>query len=55
MNACFPLLAFTLAAQKALLGAWGYAVMAGFSGTLKIVMSMLPDEEKDQKMLTCSP
>lgn len=50
LNACQPLVAYTLTAQKMFLGAYGYAVMAALAGTRAIVMSALPDDEQHQSL-----
>jgi hypothetical protein len=47
-NALSAPLAYTIAMQTYLLGAQGYAIMAGIAGTRGLVMSMLPDTKEAQ-------
>ena len=50
VNALGVPLAAILAVQKSLLGAWGYAVMAGIASTRSFVMGMLPDDENSERL-----
>lgn len=49
-NALSAPLAYTIATQKYLLGAQGYAIMSGIAGTRGLVMSMLPDTKESQPL-----
>lgn len=46
INALQPFVASAVTAQKLVLGAYGYAVMAGIAAVRTATMAMLPDDEK---------
>ena len=49
-NAMGAPIAFSLCAQKLMLGATGYAVMAGIAGTRGLVMAMMPDTKESEPL-----